>query len=384
MNNDWTDILRDKLAEYEVTPPEGLWQEIDEATNPKPHRRIGWIAIAAVCVALLVGLSLYIRPEKNVEDVISENLVFADNTLQDEEPVAETNQLKDEASEEKTAKLVAENRSVTKEPTEKDCPEKETAEELPEIETVEELPEIETTDELPELPLQIDNALLTQTDNGFAESYRRNKHDKRLSLSLHAANLSFSSTNNGKELLYNSPSIGQDPYMQDSTFVETRSLRTTQDETIESKHHRPRRLGISLSYPLSERLSLTSGISFSHLVSEITHSKESYIFTEKQKLTYIGIPVGATYRVYDYKAVSLYLSVGGMVEQCVSGEEKCPQFSTFAGSGLQVALGKYLSLYAEPRLSYYLDNNSDVINIYKDKTTTFDFNIGIRVNFSSP
>ena len=38
-----------------------------------------------------------------------------------------------------------------------------------------------------------------------------------------------------------------------------------------------------------------------------------------------------------------------------------------------------LSVYVEPGVSYYFDNHSNVMNVYKDRPTSFSLNVGLRI-----
>ena len=63
----WTQQLRDKLAEHEVAPPEGLWEEIAPLCPPRrgKSRFVAlrrWVA-AAAAVALTIGGGYLLWPE---------------------------------------------------------------------------------------------------------------------------------------------------------------------------------------------------------------------------------------------------------------------------------------------------------------------------------
>ena len=64
-HQDWTDRLRDRMADYETAVPEGLWADIEQSLpQPKAHitplwRR--WVSSAAV-VALFIGIGWWLWP----------------------------------------------------------------------------------------------------------------------------------------------------------------------------------------------------------------------------------------------------------------------------------------------------------------------------------
>ena len=56
------------------------------------------------------------------------------------------------------------------------------------------------------------------------------------------------------------------------------------------------------------------------------------------------------------------------------------QFSVLASVGLQANFNKLLSLYLEPGMIYYFDDNTDVLTIRKDKPFNFNLQLGLRFN----
>ena len=54
------------------------------------------------------------------------------------------------------------------------------------------------------------------------------------------------------------------------------------------------------------------------------------------------------------------------------------QWSANASMGMQFNINKTVGLYAEPGISYYFDNGSDIKTIYGDKPLNFNLNVGLR------
>ena len=181
------------------------------------------------------------------------------------------------------------------------------------------------------------------------------------------------------------------------------------DYKHELKHHQPLRGGISLRYSLSDRVAIESGVTYTRMESEATEGKtvatetgpDNYYHTT-QILHYIGIPVNVLYTVWEPKAFEVYVLAGGMAEKNVKGKqettytvneqeivhqdhsftEKALQWSVNAGAGLQYNLNDAFGVYAEPGVSYYIDNKSKVDNYYKDKPWSFNLKIGLRYSFN--
>lgn len=173
-----------------------------------------------------------------------------------------------------------------------------------------------------------------------------------------------------------------------------------EQQNVETKiHHRqPVRFGLMLSFPVTERLSLEIGLTYTRLAADLREGSTSYYFDGKQKLHYVGVPLNVKSQVFDRKAFSLYGSAGVLTEKRVYGSleknyvvdnvsnrqeteqihSKPWQFSVNAAVGVQYQFVKCAAVYAEPGVSYYFDDGSQVKTIYKQKPFNFNFNLGLR------
>ena len=174
------------------------------------------------------------------------------------------------------------------------------------------------------------------------------------------------------------------------------------DYKSELKHHQPLRGGISLRYSLSDRVAIESGVTYTRMESEATEGGPDNYYHTTQTLHYIGIPVNVLYTVWELKAFEVYVLGGGMVEKNVKGKqettytvseqeivhqnhsftEKPLQWSVNTGAGLQFNLNNAFGVYAEPGVSYYIDNKSKVDNYYKDKPWELNLKVGLRYSFN--
>ena len=183
--------------------------------------------------------------------------------------------------------------------------------------------------------------------------------------------------------------------LNDSTEVAwSRGATTTYYLTGKATHHLPVKLGVSFRYDLDERWNLQSGLTYSYLASDI--SKDSY--DTKQKLHYIGIPLQLGYKLGESKRFRSYIAAGFQVEKLVSGKavtrhskNKEPQgtfiqnisdkrllFSILTSYGVEYALGKNLSLYAEPGIHYYFKNGNGLQTHYNEQPLDLNLTIGFR------
>ena len=158
-------------------------------------------------------------------------------------------------------------------------------------------------------------------------------------------------------------------------------------------HHRPITYGLTLSYPLSDRISLTTGVVYTKLQSEFTQVMRSQQIQQEQTLHYVGIPLNLNYRLWAYKSFRTYLSAGVKADWNVATHLETEgvsqqlskdrmQWSLNASLGLQYDIIPQLGLYAEPSLSWYPDNGSAIQNYFKDHPLGLGLQVGIRLNFS--
>lgn len=174
-------------------------------------------------------------------------------------------------------------------------------------------------------------------------------------------------------------------------------LMSTSQE-VHARHRQPIKAGLSIRVPLTERWSVTAGLDYSYLSSDIEVVSVSGAVNYDQQLHYMGVPVMMNYSLWHSRIFNVYLSAGGEMQYLVNGKAKWhensrsaekaeqsndlsdhrPQWSVGAMAGGEIRIVKGLSVYAEPGLSYYFDNGSSIRNIYKDKPLNFSLNLGMR------
>lgn len=169
------------------------------------------------------------------------------------------------------------------------------------------------------------------------------------------------------------------------------------------RHRLPVHAGASIAYRIDDRVSVETGIAYSYLSADIHEGSDSYYFAGEQSLHYVGIPVGVRVRAMSWKNFDIYVGAGFEADKCVSGTLKKSyvingqtrddghesisirplQWSVNAGAGVQYNISSMVGIYAEPGLSYYFDNGSNIETIYSEKPLNFNLNIGLRVSFGS-
>ena len=154
---------------------------------------------------------------------------------------------------------------------------------------------------------------------------------------------------------------------------------------IVSKHHIPVRFGLSLQYQLNKRLSLLSGINYSYLKSEF--SIPLYNKAYDQELSYLGLPIGVSWKIWSTEKFNVYLAGGALVEKCIKAEvsygdiKSHPwQWSVNAAVGAEYNLTHQFGLYLEPSLGYYFDDGTSLQHYYKEHPLAPSIQFGLRLH----
>ena len=172
----------------------------------------------------------------------------------------------------------------------------------------------------------------------------------------------------------------------------------SKEVSTESRHYLPLKAGVSVSYALTPRWSIESGLAYSWLLSKSKTGSESYYVDSRQTLHYLGIPLNVNFHIWQNSRLDVYASAGGMLEKCIggtvrsdyvyggdvreSGREKLTvkplQWSVGASAGLQFKLSGIVGLYLEPGVIYHFANESEVETAYSAHPLNFNLNLGLR------
>ncbi|WP_294080496.1 porin family protein [Proteiniphilum sp. UBA5384] len=170
----------------------------------------------------------------------------------------------------------------------------------------------------------------------------------------------------------------------------------------DAKHRQPVTIGASIKYNFDDKWSITSGLTYTLLSSEIRSGSDNYYYFSEQTLHNIGIPLDIHYNLWRGRNASIYLSGGGMMEKNVAGKlvtdyvvngkldstEKDHislnrlQWSVNTSAGVEYNLFSKIGLYAEPGITYYFENGDGIETIYKEKPLNFNLRVGLRFSLS--
>ena len=164
------------------------------------------------------------------------------------------------------------------------------------------------------------------------------------------------------------------------------------------KHYMPIRAGVHLAYRFHSRLAVETGVVYSCLLSDYEDGSDSHYIAGRQTLHYIGVPLNLTCRIYSWRQLDIYGSVGGMAELCVGGTQRTDyvlnskteqstneritehpwQFSTTLSLGVQYNCLSWLGIYLEPGATYRFRDHSSLRSIYSQRPLDFSLNLGVR------
>ncbi len=393
--NRFNDDLRRKEQDFEIPAPEGLWADVDRNLAPTPAarfmpRRVRYAAAAAL-ILLIAGTAALIltSPEphpafppvaatgkeqpaeesKNIAKVEKVNYddydAFVDYDKNDISDISDRNE-KNDINEKSDISDRAESKPESEEPavgivTVKSDP------------PVRDYPQITGGRPKTGISVSIYAGNLMADAGNPSTGYRP---------------MAGWSNTGGSQMC--DPAIGGIGNPAIASYA--RQVRT------KTRHNLPLRFGINAAFPLTDRLSLESGVTYSILSSTTTSGSDTDLDESHLRLHYIGIPLRLRYDIWSTGRLGIYASGGGMAEKCVYGRrtdtaegrqptvqnisERRLQFSITASAGVRYSITRSLDIFVEPGASYYPDNGSDVVNSYKDKPLNFDLKAGVRFNIS--
>ena len=226
---------------------------------------------------------------------------------------------------------------------------------------------------------------------------------KTLSLKLAVASSSFSSTSHsGYGAMYGS-SVAAFRFsatpVADDGYSAVLLMNNYQEVSTTSRHYLPVNVGFSLGWEFAPGFSLSAGVDYTCLVSDLSSGTDATRYETRQTLHYLGIPVTLEWSFVQRPRLRAYLYAGGQARKAVYGTsstryviDSAPwepviekigetplQWSAGAGAGVEYMLGDKVGLYAEPGLNYYFDNGSPVENVFKSRPMNFNLTLGLRL-----
>ena len=434
---EWEEAIRSKLHDYELdTNPEdwniiaGRLSSGGKTVQINPYRRYGYAAAAAVATLLIVG-SLYFYLYRDNQSNILTVVEKAD------QPV-ESNDLKIAENETYTSDDIVDN--VVDNPInhlaaidlkqENNVPLEEAAEESPvqlrpflieerELEQIQE-PDSDVQrieNEISEGWQNIDiNPEKQISDKPLVAAVSTEKKHSRWGFGMGGGGYAVSATSGGLPVMTASKPLKEEDYMHGMEMVTTKNtaLNALLAEPVDSKsdrladinsgkvkHKTPVSGGLGVSYYLTDRWTLHSGVVYTLLRSKGTYYDDVANPVDwKQNLHYLGVPLSVSCSIAEWNRIHFYVLAGGMGELNVAGKFKQvasaenlesvinenvrmkePLWSVNTRAGAVYPVWRFINVYAEAGASYYFDNHSEIKTIRSSKPFNVSLQTGIRLGF---
>ena len=395
---EWIKRLSDHLADFEAPVPDDLWDKIEarlpkELVAEKPKARmvplwVRWTAAAAL-VGLLVGTTVVLWPKH--EETPTAPMASATKDI-DKMPI-ESGKTDEPEPVSPTAVRMA--KPVLAEPVlaEADKAEAEKAETDKMEVSPKVQPEQPSTEPLPAEKKQTtepsQQKVILELDEKIADY--KVQRNRRVAVSLYASN-GFGNLSNRNGVLMSDEMLAYYDYDSRLGRTSTRSGSPVYLANYEErqKYYQPISFGLTANFPVSSRLSLSSGVVYTRLRADFTSVADYLISQHQTTLHYIGIPLNMQYHVWQWHGLNVYATAGGQADFNVKArleedgvehdmQKDRTQWSVGGALGVQYNIIPQLGLYVEPGIKYYFDNGSNIRNYFKYRPTNFNLQIGLRL-----
>ena len=414
----WTQRLRDHLADIEAPVPDDLWEKIEArlpkevaSTTPKKEARIvplwaRWAA-AAVIVGGLVILWNVKSGMWNENSLLSSKSETTKKTSAEKTPAL----MKSEKSEEsessesieqgvKAPTLLAEEIPMESEKKVEETPlvpisseEKPNEPILPvssEEKSNESIQPISSEKKPNDSEKSPENVIRELNQKIAAYKQRRNGS---ATINLYASN-GFGNQSYRNGVLMSQELLSNYDYYRNPDSHGTRvgnSPVYLANHEERQNFYQPISFGLSVNIPISSKFSVSTGVVYTRLSSDFTSIANSLVYERQQKLHYVGIPLTVQYNVWQWHGLNVYATAGGQADFNVKAymttegtetklEKDNWQWSVNAALGVQYNFIPQLGIYVEPGIKHYFNNGSHIQNYFKHRPTNFNLQIGLRLN----
>lgn len=395
MKKNWLDDIHDKLDGLQADEPAGLWNELEsqlDAGKRRPAALIWLGRCAAVAAMLALAFGAAILFQKTDEIVLTPQ--YAAKTVSNINNKSVVTRLcasapiKQAAAHDKK-NVLADADAHKRVPTSNPIVIADDTVESSHVATASEsTPESVPDSAIESTPLPSDGPI----------SMPHKSPGRKLALAAHISGATLSGISSGLGGKSPMHAASSSALMQADPMFGVLISNKGKAPEAEIKHRLPLNVGLSLDYGITRSLSLTTGLTYSRLVSDLKYGGERSFMTGDQTLHYLGIPLGVKYNVATWKRLDIYASAGIMAQLCMDGKTRRDYFldgehtlterestrvrqlqmSANASVGAQLNITPSIGLYAEPGIGYWIDNGSPIKTIYKDRPLNFNLNLGLR------
>lgn len=401
----WTQRLRDHLADIEAPVPDDLWEKIEarlpkEVASPAPKKEARIVplwarwAAAAVIVGGLVILWNVKSGMWNENSLLSSKSETTKKTSAEKTPAL----MKSEESEEsessesieqgvKAPTLLAEEMPMESEKKVEETPLVPISSEEKSNESIQPISSEKKPNDSEKSP---ENVIRELNQKIAAYKQRRNGS---ATINLYASN-GFGNQSYRNGVLMSQELLSNYDYYRNPDSHGTRvgnSPVYLANHEERQNFYQPISFGLSVNIPISSKFSVSTGVVYTRLSSDFTSIANSLVYERQQKLHYVGIPLTVQYNVWQWHGLNVYATAGGQADFNVKAymttegtetklEKDNWQWSVNAALGVQYNFIPQLGIYVEPGIKHYFDNGSHIQNYFKYKPTNFNLQLGVRVN----
>lgn len=161
-------------------------------------------------------------------------------------------------------------------------------------------------------------------------------------------------------------------------------INGTNSLVIAHTHRKPLVVGLSVKFPVSEKIGITTGLEYS-----LYSSSFQYSTGEKTQLVHdLGVPVRLDWAFVSSRWLDVYLGAGVKGDLCLGatldGEaigKDGPAYRLLGAGGIQFNATRNLSLFVEPAISWTLPSDRRVLSTYNSEHPwMFTVATGVRIH----
>lgn len=162
-------------------------------------------------------------------------------------------------------------------------------------------------------------------------------------------------------------------------------INGTNSLVIAHTHRKPLVVGLSVKFPVSEKIGITTGLEYSLYSSSFWYPTG----VKTQFAHYLGVPVRLDWAFVSSRWLDAYWGAGVKGDLCLgatlNGEsigKDGPAFRLLGAGGLQFNATRNLSLFVEPEISWTFPSERRVLSTYSSEHPwMFTVATGLRINF---
>ena len=383
-----------KLENHRTYVDSSDWEAINNRLHNKPSSKKKIIAVwSAVAASLAIILTLaYLHNNEEIQQ-FSENQIIVEDIPEYANPTEYTEPALTTSVEIPEIQVVKNNCKENVTPEIKDTV-------IPEIKEIKET--INNFQKEPEKQPVVTPTDRSQNKTLFTVNHPvRTSSKKKKELLLAASFGTSSGVGNFTTLQYPQYNLEHGTYKApDSEFRSSFSNNELIPVNTDGEYSAPLSFGLSIRKNLSTRWGIETGLVYTYLSSHY-YWKENIPIDASQQLHYLGVPVnGVIYLWNNNPKWNVYLSAGAMLEKglwmktvrsrhensnyTVIATQKSDidgwQWSLNSSLGISYRFAKEAELYAEPRFSYFFDNEQPM-NIRTDWPVSIGIGAGLRYSF---